>query len=127
MIKTAENSIIIATTAEGLIRKADYFRRSLYRAKESGVNILIAAPVTKDSKAAAKKLAEYAEIKNTESVIGRFVIVDNKQVTFMLLNDEGVHSNYDSGVWVNTPFFANALTNMFNLTWDKLPKLRKID
>lgn len=127
MIKTAENSIIIATTAEGLIRKADYFRRSIYRANENGVKVRIVAPITKESKSAAKRLSEYAEIKHSDKVLGRFVIVDNKQITFMLLNDESVHSNYDSGVWVNSPFFASTVTGMFDLNWQKLPKIKKTD
>jgi len=127
MIKSADTSIVITTTEQGLIRKADYFRRSLYRAKENGVKIRIAAPITKNNMQAAKKLAEYAEIRNSVSVIGRFVIIDNKQITFMLLDDENVHSNYDSGVWVNTPFFANGVTTMFETNWSKLSKLKKTE
>ncbi|MDD5651443.1 MAG: hypothetical protein PHF86_13685, partial [Candidatus Nanoarchaeia archaeon] len=50
----------------------------------------------------------------------RFAIVDGKELMFMALNDEEVHPSYDVGIWVNTPYFANALQNMFEATWNKL-------
>ena len=36
---------------------------------------------------------------------------------FMLLDDKNVHPNYDVSVWINTPFFAKALEQMFELAW----------
>ncbi|KHO53179.1 MAG: hypothetical protein QT09_C0016G0019 [archaeon GW2011_AR18] len=33
------------------------------------------------------------------------------------MHDDNVHPTYDVGVWVNTPFFAGALENMFDLAW----------
>lgn len=120
MLKLAESSIIIVTTEEGLIRKADSFRRALYRAKENGVSIRIVAPITKRSREAAERLKEYAEIKDSVEAIGRYVIIDGKQATFMLLDDSTVHPNYDSGVWVNSPFFSQTLATMFDLSWKRL-------
>ena len=35
----------------------------------------------------------------------------------MILDDKDVHPTYDVGIWVNTPFFAKALENMFDLSW----------
>jgi HTH-type transcriptional regulator, sugar sensing transcriptional regulator len=125
MIKSADKSIVIATTADGLERKADSFRRALYRAKENGVNIRIVAPITKENQSSAKKLSEYADVRNTDTPLGRFIIVDEKQVTFMLIDDTKVHPNYDSGVWVNTPFFANTLSIMFEASWKKLSSLKQ--
>jgi hypothetical protein len=62
-------------------------------------------------------LGEIAEIKHTERN-GRFAIVDGKELLFMVLDDSGVHPTYDVGIWVNTPFFANALQNLFEIAWD---------
>jgi len=36
----------------------------------------------------------------------------------MVLDDKEVHPTYDIGIWVNTPFFASALSGLFNLSWD---------
>jgi hypothetical protein len=118
--------VIIVTTIDGINRKADYFRRSLYRAKENGVNIRIIAPITKENLASAKRLAEHAEVRHTDSVIGRYIVVDDKQITFMLVDDDKVHPNYDSGVWVNSPFFAKSVVGMVNSAWQKMTTLKKI-
>jgi hypothetical protein len=47
----------------------------------------------------------------------RFCIVDGKDLVFMVLNDSDVHPTYDVGIWVNTPFFASALDNLFDTAW----------
>ena len=127
MMKLAEKSIIIATTEQGLMRKSESFRRALYRAKENGVDIKIVAPITNENMPAAKKLSEYAELKHIDDPLGRFVVIDGAQITFMLVNDTEVHPNYDSGVWVNSPFFAQTVSNMFDLNWKKLTSLKKLD
>ncbi len=124
LMKTAQESIIIATTEDGLLRKAENFRRIFYRAKENNVNIKIVAPITEKNKEAVKILSEYAEIRSTTKTLGRFVVVDEKQITFML-TDESVHPNYDSGVWVNSKFFAQTVFTMFKLNWNSLKQLNK--
>ncbi|MEK6835877.1 MAG: hypothetical protein AABX55_02540, partial [Nanoarchaeota archaeon] len=47
----------------------------------------------------------------------RFLLVDGKELTFMVMHDDNVHPSYDIGVWVNTPYFSGALENMFELAW----------
>jgi len=117
MIKGAEKSIIIMTTAKGLTREADILRRSLEKARARGVDIKIAAPINKDSRKAAEMLSHIAEIKHTDNIKARFVIVDNKQITFSLMDDDKDNPSYDSGIWVNTEFFAGALQKMFDHVW----------
>ena len=36
----------------------------------------------------------------------------------MIMDDSEVHPTYDVGIWVNTPYFSQALEGLFNLTWD---------
>ena len=45
---------------------------------------------------------------------------------FMVMDDSDVHPNYDIGVWVNTPFFANALEQLFDMNWKEMTPLSKI-
>ncbi|MBC8494685.1 TrmB family transcriptional regulator [archaeon] len=116
MIKEAETSIIIMTTEDGIIRKLDALSRVLEKAHTRGVKIMIAAPVTDKTKVVLNKAKKYAEIKDCQTK-GRFCIVDEKEITFMLLNDNEVHSSYDVGVWVNTSFFSQTLIELFNLAW----------
>jgi hypothetical protein len=37
----------------------------------------------------------------------------------MLLDDSEVHPTYDAAIWVNTPFFASALGQLFQSEWKK--------
>ncbi|MBW2991899.1 hypothetical protein KY345_01640 [Candidatus Woesearchaeota archaeon] len=127
-IKGAENNITIMTTAEGLIRKAESLKNVLNKASKKGVKVRIAAPITKESQQAAKELSKIAELRHIDpkEIQARFVIVDGKDLTFMLLNDKEVHPTYDVGVWVNTQFFANALKNLFDSKWSKLKSLEAV-
>ena len=59
--------------------------------KKKGVKIKVAAPITKENKAAAKDLSTVAEVKNTDAK-ARFIIVDGKELIFMVLDDEEVHA-----------------------------------
>jgi sugar-specific transcriptional regulator TrmB len=120
MIKSAEQTVDIMTTAEGLVRKADSLKSILQKAKERKVKVRIAAPMTKETEKVVKDLKNLAEIRNVSNVKSRFCIVDGKQIMFMLLDDAEVHPTYDSGVWVSTPFFASALRQMFESEWEKM-------
>ena len=121
MIKGAESSVVIMTTAQGLIRKAEQLRSSLAKAKERGVKVRIAAPLTsKEAQKAADDLKEVADVRHIDEIQSRFCIVDNKNLFFMLLNDKDVHPTYDSGIWVNTEFFTTSLVKMFDSQWKAL-------
>lgn len=123
MIKSAESSVDIMTTAEGLLRKVDTLKSLMQKAKERKVKIRIAAPLTKETEKAFRELKGVAELRNASEIKARFCLVDGKQITFMLLDDSEVHPTYDSGVWVNTPFFASALKQMFETEWNKMKPL----
>lgn len=117
MIKGAESEIILVTTEEGLPRKVDTLGRSLKKASERGVTIKVAAPLTSKNKQTVESLKGIAEVRDFHHVSARFCIVDNQEVLFMLLDDVNVHPSYDVGIWLNTPYFAQALNSMFTLAW----------
>jgi hypothetical protein len=52
------------------------------------------------------------------------MIIDSNQIMFMLLDDEKFHPNYDTGVWINTEFFASALEQMFELAWKEMKAVK---
>ena len=119
MIRNAEHEVIIMTTAQGLVRKAENLMGVIEKAKKKGIKIKIAAPLNKMNESAARELAKFAEVKNT-ATNARFCIVDGKEIAFMLLDDSKVHPNYDSGVWINTKMFAETLANFFESSWSKM-------
>ncbi len=126
MLKGAKNSITLMCGSKGLAKKLETIKGELVKANKRGVKIRVAVPVNKDSLQAIKEIEKIAEVRNTSKIDGRFCIIDNKDMLFMLLEDEAVHTGYDVGIWVNTPFFASALTNMFNLAWNGMEDADKI-
>jgi len=117
LCKEAQTSIHIMTTEDGLIRKVRTIKPLLEKAKARGVEIKIGAPITSKTKEMLERLSGIAEVRNIPNVSARLCIIDGKQIMFMLIDDKNVHPTYDIGLWVNTPFFASAIKNMFEESW----------
>jgi sugar-specific transcriptional regulator TrmB len=113
MIKNAKKSVVLMTSEDGLIRKHRHFGKVLKKASEKGVSIKIMSPLTSKSKDVVGELKEFADVQNVKSLNGRFCIIDNKELAFMLMDDTKVHPSYDTAVWVNTPLFAETLSKAF--------------
>ena len=121
VIRGAEKTVTIVTTEQGLVRKIDSLKPVFEQIKKRGVKIRILAPLTKENKKAVADLKGLAEIKNTKTK-ARFIIVDSKEIIFMIMDDKDVHPNYDVGIWINTPYFASAIEELFELAWKNLKK-----
>lgn len=115
-IKKAKSSIYIMTTSAGVLRKAEFLYPALKKAKTRGVDIKICAPLSKDMVKKLNELASVADIRSSK-LDARFVVIDEAEVYFMLLDDKKVHSTYDAGVWVNTRVFGKALAYFFEKEW----------
>ena len=124
MIRDAEKTITIVTTAEGLNRKLEALMPILEKIKKRGVKVRIASPINNNNIKYARELKKVAEVKEMEGIRARFTIVDGNQIMFMLLDDEKFHPNYDIGVWINTEFFAQALEQMFELAWKEMKQVK---
>ncbi|HLC49870.1 MAG TPA: helix-turn-helix domain-containing protein [Candidatus Nanoarchaeia archaeon] len=118
-IRNAEESVTLMTTTQGFIRKVEGFLPTFEKLKKRGVRVRIAAPITKEAMPAMKELQGIAEVRNTDTK-ARFCIVDGKEIIFMVLDDNEVHPTYDVGIWVNTPFFASAMEDLFELAWKSM-------
>ncbi len=123
VIKGAEKSVSIMTTSQGFLRKVEGFKPLFEKLKKKGVKIRIAAPITKENQHALKEISSLAEVKHSNSK-ARFVVVDGKELVFMVLDDKEVHPTYDVGIWVNTPFFASAMEEMFNTAWKDMKPVK---
>ena len=126
LLNEAQNEVLLITTAEGLSRKASCLRKNLKNLNQKKVNIKIVAPITKENIDVVKELSRFAEVRNTQRINSRFAVIDNKKIMFMLMNDKEVHPEYDAAIWIESPYFANALGNFFNVVWDKLEDGRKV-
>ena len=125
MVKNAEKSVTIMTTSKGILRKIEALAPVFEKLNKRNVKIRIATPITKENGDAVKDIAKHAEIRHVDNINARFCIVDGRELLFMVMDDKTVHPTYDVGVWVNTPFFATALENMFKLAWDDMPTSNK--
>jgi len=127
MIRSAEKTITLVTTAEGLNRKVEALAPAFEKAKKRGVAIRIAAPITQENLKIARDLARFADVRDTSGLglKGRFAIIDSEEIMFMLLDDKTVHPNYDVAVWLSTEFFARALEQMFEIAWREFQPLGK--
>lgn len=125
MIKNAQKSVVISTTSKGVIRKIEALKPVFEKLKSKNVKIKIVTGITKDNMEMVKDLSKVAEVRHTAKPDSRFAIVDGKELMFMVLNDDEVHPSYDVGIWVNTPYFASALQNMFESNWNKLEDASK--
>ncbi|MEM4263377.1 MAG: helix-turn-helix domain-containing protein, partial [Candidatus Woesearchaeota archaeon] len=122
-IKNAQKSVTIMTTPQGFMRKVEGLKPVFEKLKKKGVKIRIAAPLTKETKQAFDEVMPYAEVRHTDAK-ARFCVVDGKELVFMILDDKEVHPTYDVGIWVNTPFFAQALENLFDASWKSMKRAK---
>jgi len=123
MIREAEKTITIVTTAPGLNRKLDALLPSLEKAKKRGVVIRIASQIDDTNKEIAKDLMKVAEVKHMPKTRARFAIIDGEQLLFMVLDDDKVHPNYDVAIWLSTDFFASAMEQLFEAAWKGFKKI----
>lgn len=126
MIKNAKDNVVLVTTVEGLNRKMESLKTTIEKAKKKGVSIRIAAPITSENIKVARELAKVADVRALNKEHGRFVVVDNDQMMFMLLDDKKVHPNYDVGIWLSSDFFAKSLGQMFDLAWKEFTPINKL-
>lgn len=119
MISKANSSVVIATSGEGVVRKYESLKRSLKAAKEKGVSIRFLSSGEIDNKKVISELKKFADVKVAADLDSRFCIVDEKDVAFMTMKDNEVHTNYDVAVWVNSKMFASTLQSTFDRAWNE--------
>jgi len=117
MFNNAKESITLVTTAEGFLRKINYFKAKFKKLSEKGIKIRIATQVNDEVKKVARELGKSIQLRPLKSMRARFTIIDGKEVLFLIADDKKTHESADTAIWVNTPFFANALETMFNANW----------
>lgn len=122
-LRSAEESVVIMSTSQGFLRKIEGFKPLFETLKKRGVKIRLAAPMNKETEKAAKQLSGVAEVRHVPTS-ARFIVVDGKEIIFMLMNDSDVHPTYDIGIWINTPFFASAIQNLFDIAWKGMKEVK---
>ncbi len=122
-IRGAEKTVSIMTTSQGFLRKVEGLSDVFKALKKRGVKVRIAAPSNKETEHASKELAGIAEVRQTNAK-ARFVVVDGKEIVFMIMDDAEIHPTYDIGIWINSPFFSNAIENLFEAAWKSMKEVK---
>ncbi len=123
LFSEAEEEIIIATSGVEMNRIIEYHYPALRAAKERGVKVLVAVTKKGLTEKNLKLSKELGEVKELEGMDTRFVIIDGRELIFMLTSDQEVHPSYDTGVWIHSPFFAQSIRAMFAHSWRKMKTL----
>lgn len=124
VIKEAEESVVMMTTRQGFLRKSEALIPVFQELAKRNVDIRIAAPLGAESEKIVKEVSKYAQVRSANNK-ARFIVVDGKEVVFMVTDDSEVHPTYDIGIWINTPFFANALSELFDMAWKEMKTIVK--
>jgi len=115
ILENAKKEAIICTSVKDFAGKLRLFSSLLSRLKKGGVAVKIALSGNEaEIKKLSLKLKE--KIKKVD-VNAKFFIADGEQVLFML-SDKAV-AEEETAIWLNAPFFTNALTHLFNQVWEK--------
>ena len=117
LFKNAKKSILISTTKEGFLRKADILKSLTKKLKNVKVKIIV--PESYEVKEFAKDLKNVS-IRYSNEFNSRFCLVDGNDLLFMLMDDSKVHESYDTGIWVKSPYFVKSLENLFEMNWKNL-------
>ena len=112
MIKNATESVHLISTKEGMQRKQEALGELLTQAKKKGVALSFTIPKGVPEKT-LKELQRLGTV-NFSSTPCRMCIVDNAELLFMLHHDAEVHQNYDSAIWLNTPYLSQAMTALLD-------------
>ena len=123
MVKTAQKTVTLSTTPQGLQRKFDILKPLFEKLSKRGVKVRVAVPATSDTKRIAKEFGTTAEVR-ASTTGSRYCVVDGKQITFMVTDDKDIHHNYDSAVWVQTPYFAQTMDDLFDKSWASMKPLK---
>ena len=114
LINNASNELIVIAPASTLTKKIKILRQ-LKEISKKGVNVKIGVN-GKNEDVDEKALENEIENIKKMNIEGKFFIADRKKVLFVL-NPENADEDQDKGVWINSEFFANSISSLFDVAW----------
>ena len=103
MLLRANKSVTILTNEEGLKHKLKVLKKAKPYLARKKVKVKLY------TNARASVGMENVEVLN-KGYDSRFVNVDNEEILFVMA---GKDPEYDTGVWIKSPYFVSALNNLF--------------
>jgi len=116
IFRGAKKNINIITTEKGLRDLHSNHFRVLKKISKSGVKLRVLAPAARGS--ATSAMREISDIRNMNSSIGRFCIIDSNHVILSLTDDSKVHDTQDVALWANSEHAARDIMQpYFETLW----------
>jgi len=107
MLRSADSKVLVVTNQHGAEKNLKSVKAVVPELKKKKVDVKVYAP---HDKKILKKLQGVDIVEhNGES---SFVSVDNKELLF-IVTSSSVVPEYEVAVWINSPFFVNALNVLF--------------
>lgn len=116
MVKNS-TTVDIITTESAFEKKAEIIKKAAKKAKKQPKIRIITQP-TKRNKEIAKSLKDLAEVRFSEKIHGRMALADRANATLMLVPHKKTHPDFDTGVWVSSPFLSATLHDLFDHAWE---------
>jgi sugar-specific transcriptional regulator TrmB len=115
MLENAKREVVICTSAKDFNEKIRLFSGIISRLDKNGIKIKIALFGNEQD---IKKISSKIKVKIKQvDLNAKFFIIDGEQLVFTL--SEGSISDEDTALWLNSPFFTNALASLFNVFWSE--------
>jgi len=130
IIGNAKKSVNYLTTEQGLIEMYERHGKLLHKVSKNGVEIKIAAPVSKKNEKHARELSKFAQvrridgIKYIEDIGSRACSVDGKHFLMSLTSDAKTKPNEDLAFWTQSDHAAvEFFEPMFKMIWENGRKI----
>ncbi len=124
MLGGAKKTVNMLTTEQGLVEIYEKHGKLLQKAARGGVDIKIAAPITKKSEAVAKELSKFADLRDISNVehvqdmLSRTYSVDGQHFIMSLTSDEDTKPNEDMHFWTQSDHAATEFFDpLFKMLW----------
>ncbi len=115
LMSSASRTVYIVSSSFELIKKQNMFKESFVRLNKRKVDVKV---MIGENEMEAKKLSKRFGVDiRSRPIYARFVIVDKTEIIFTM-KPTSVHEDFDYAVWVNSPFFTNSLSYMFEMAWN---------
>lgn len=107
MIGNAKKEVLVSISGNEL--KSKKFQ-SLISTKKAKTKVL--------TNASNDELKDSGVDARNAAINGRFCIVDGREALLMITPDTADEES-DYAIWINSPYFIQTLSNMFNIAWEK--------
>lgn len=110
LMENAKRDVVICTSARDFSDRVRLFSTLIEKLRKNNISIKIALS---GNESEIKKLSIKTKQKiNPVAVNAKFFMVDQEQILFLL--SEGAIAEEETAIWLNTPFFANAMGYLFS-------------